>query len=264
MYVTIRARRLGFARRQQRLRGQSAEDLGVAAHGAAGLREHVVGVAVTGVRDGRVPSRVGVLGRGQTPGLRRHADPCEPVAHELRVRHHPVGAGVDAARDVEPLHDDAAVELLGIRRSVDDETGRVGLRVPSGHGPLAVVGERSRRRVLLRGPRQEELGLLVADLRQVERRRRHRRRPLPTGRRGHGDVRGCRRCDVGEQAGDERHPATAPIHARRCRHAAIGVPPKWFCSRNYSEREANRPHRGMQRATAAGLRPDENSVREQI
>ena len=116
-----------------------------------------------------------VLRRVESRRLHRHTDPRVARSDELVVRKDPIRCRVDAARDVEPLDDDGAVEAGRIRRAVHDRARRVGRGRARRHAPLAVRCQRSGGRVGRGPPGEEELGLLVADGRGRERRRRDRR-----------------------------------------------------------------------------------------
>ena len=148
----------------------------------AGLREHVVREAVAWMVERSVANRVHDLERqahdadegGPTfdaDDLRRHSHPGHPFPKELHVTLRPVRRGVDPAAHVQPLDDDRAVELLRVRRAVDEEARLVGRRLPRRNGPHPVVAERRRVRESARRAGDEVLGLLVADRCQVERRR---------------------------------------------------------------------------------------------
>ena len=94
------------------------------AHQTTDLREHVVGVGITGVvqspialRVQRLEGHVGAKAGAplDTHPLSGHRDVGMPGADHLAVRHEPHGGCIDAAADVEPFHDHRPAELLGDR-----------------------------------------------------------------------------------------------------------------------------------------------------
>ncbi len=115
--------------------------------------------------------------------LRRDAHPDVAAANELGVAHDPVGRGIEAAADVEPLDDDRAVESPRIDRAIDDHAGPICGGGAGRHAPLAIARQRRGTRVSGRRPRQEILGLGVADVTQVEERRCDTRPSSSTGNR---------------------------------------------------------------------------------
>src|SRR4029450_6412735 len=96
------------------------------------LRENVVGKAVPRMVQRAVarrvcrPERLAIAG-DETPSvfdtsvLRRHPDPREAVADQLRVSERPIDRDVAAEGHVEPLDDNRAIELLRIDRPADDD-----------------------------------------------------------------------------------------------------------------------------------------------
>ena len=196
------ARRLRLTDAEHPLRVQAAEDLlGVGADRPGGLGEDVVRVAVAGMRQRSVARLVAARRRRrsrrtvrqfqcvETGCLRGDADPRVPLADQLVVHVHPVGARVDTTRHVEPLDDDRAVELPLVDRPIDDDARLVRGRRRRRDRPLPVARERGGRRVRVRGALEEELGLGVADRAEVERGVREHERDTVAARDRTGDRR---------------------------------------------------------------------------
>src|SRR5262249_25054137 len=113
------------------------------------LREDVVGEAVAGMVERAVARRTCRLerlaGAGDDAGppfdadvLRRHPDPGEAVADELRVSERPIDRDVEPDGHVEPLDDGGAVELPRIDRPADNDARLVGRGVARSHRPSAI------------------------------------------------------------------------------------------------------------------------------
>ena len=121
----------------------------------------------------RVPHRVSprrwrVLQGVESHSLRRHANPGVAVSDHLDVGVHPVRTGIVPTRDVEPLDEDGAIEVLGVDGPVDHDPIPVGRRRGRRDRPLAVVRERTHRRIGAGRAVEEELRLRVPHRCKVE------------------------------------------------------------------------------------------------
>ena len=165
----------------------------------AGMRERTVALGTDGLE-----RQVDDADERRTPfdpdDLRGDADPRAAFTDELDVARRPVGGGIESGAHVQPLDDDRAVELLRVRRSIDEQARLEGRRcaVP-GCRPHAVGAERGRVRVRARRAADEVLRFLVADRREVESRRRHE--GIPRTRDGPLDGRAR---DLGAGRGSQR------------------------------------------------------------
>src|SRR5262249_12564144 len=165
--------------------------------------------------------------------LRGHAHPCHAFAKKLDMSLNPIGCGIDAAAHVQPLDDDRAAELLRVRRPEGDDARLVGRRLAHRDRPPAVRTYRCTGDIRARRARDEVLGLLVADLGEVERRRGDERGPggrdraLDPRARDLGARTGCERDDADTHArGGEARPLPERIPHRGSvsREATNGQP----------------------------------------
>ena len=90
--------------------------------------------------------------------------PGEAVADQFVVGHRPVRAVVRSAAHIEPLDHDRPVEPLRVDRTVDGYPRLVRRADASRDLPLAVARQGLHGHIGVGGAREEELGLLVADL----------------------------------------------------------------------------------------------------
>src|SRR5581483_8788372 len=93
--------------------------------------------------------------------LRRHPDPDMAGAHDLFVQAGPVGAGGEAAADVEPLDDDSAAERRSVGGSPHHHARPVGRVRVGRERPATVAGELTVRHV---GRGRSRGGALVLDI----------------------------------------------------------------------------------------------------
>ena len=207
----------------------------------AGLREHVVRVLVARVRERSVARRVRTP--ETAPGnaahrrcsalhadrLRGHPDPGRARARDPVVGAAPVGRGLEARADVQPLDEDRPVNALGVGRAVDDDAASCTAPVPDGatlqfpSAPSGAVGG-VRRRVAL-----EEV--LLAGVARVQ-----------------GDRR-CNEIDVarpaGDRAGDRRH--------RPADLSPMPAPPVPGCARGTHQHDDDRDD--QQRSVSSHVSP---------
>ena len=173
------ARRLRFAHRHDVPRFQVTEECrGVTADRRTALGEHVVREAVAGVRQRAVAHRIEHLQHAiltehdaaalDADPLRRYADPGIPRPQDLGLHVGPVGAGIEAAGDVQPLDDHSAVELRRIFGSTNHDARGVRRGACLAHLPCTIRGQRRVARVGRRGTGQEVLGLGVPHRGQIE------------------------------------------------------------------------------------------------
>lgn len=163
----------------------------------------VEGVSVSGILQAAVPHGIDGLepltrriGAGHTlhrhknrsaldaDPLGGHAYPRVAGAHDLLFGARPFRIGVDAATDVEPLDDDGAAELRGVRRRAHQHTGSVSSTRVRCELPAAVTRQRTVDLVRRRRPCRGVLALHVSVALQIGRRPFAKEHTFSTGQLG--------------------------------------------------------------------------------
>ena len=101
----------------------------------------------------------GPLGRDASPGM--------AAAQQVSVRQHPVGRGVEPAGDVQPLHNQSAAEVRIVARAAQQDARGERRLVRRQGGPPAIRAALAGKPVAVRGPRERELLLDVAERGEV-------------------------------------------------------------------------------------------------
>ena len=94
-----------------------------------GLAENLVRLPIVDDVQRSIALRIPLLQRRDTRCLRAHSDECVARALQILRDRVPLDVDVIARGDIQPLHDDRAVECGRIRRPSHDHARRVGLSV---------------------------------------------------------------------------------------------------------------------------------------